>query len=94
MSLISKSARVLANHKLTNRVSGCEQHADYSIEKDLQKMLALEYHIPVTPAGKYAYYPVTLPVPERSIANTHAVSYKIVRRISSFNSPNCSPSHP
>jgi arylsulfatase A-like enzyme len=51
---------------------------DYSIEKDLQKILALEYHIPVTPSGKYTYYPGTLPVPERSVANTHAVSYKIL----------------
>jgi arylsulfatase len=54
---------------------------DYSIEKDLQKMLALEYHIPVTPAGKYTYYPGTLPVPERSVANTHAVSFKILAEI-------------
>src|SRR6185369_12876686 len=54
---------------------------DYSIEKDLQKMLALEYHIPVTPAGKYTYYPGTLPIPERSVANTHAVSYKIFAEI-------------
>jgi hypothetical protein len=54
---------------------------DYSIEKDIEKMLALEYHIPVTPAGKYTYYPGTLPIPERSVANTHAVSYKILADI-------------
>ena len=26
---------------------------DYSIEKDLQKILDLEYKLPVTPSGKY-----------------------------------------
>jgi hypothetical protein len=54
---------------------------DYSIEKDIQKILALEYHIPVTPSGKYTYYPGTLPVPERSVANTHGVSYKVMAEI-------------
>src|SRR5277367_2367246 len=54
---------------------------DYSIQKDLQKMMALEYHIPVTPSGRYTYYPGTLPIPERSVANTHAVSYKILADI-------------
>src|SRR5437899_10775194 len=54
---------------------------DYSIEKDLQKMLELEYHIPVTPSGKYTYYPGTLPVPERSVANTHGVSYKVIAEV-------------
>ena len=53
----------------------------YSIEKDLQKILELEYHIPVTPSGRYTYCPGTLPVPERSVANTHAVSYKILAEI-------------
>jgi hypothetical protein len=54
---------------------------DYSVEKDIQKILSLEYHIPVKPAGKYTYYPGTLPIPERSVANTHAVSYKILAEI-------------
>jgi arylsulfatase len=54
---------------------------DYSVEKDLQKILDLEYHIPITPSGKYTYYPGTLPVPERSVANTHAVSYKVLAEI-------------
>jgi len=26
---------------------------DYSIEKDIQKILALEYHIPITPSGTW-----------------------------------------
>ena len=54
---------------------------DYSIEKDIQKILDLEYHIPVMPSGKYTYYPGTLPVPERSVANTHAVSYKVFAEV-------------
>jgi arylsulfatase A-like enzyme len=54
---------------------------DYSIEKDIQKIMALEYHIPVTPSGKYTYYPGTLPVPERSVGNTHGVSYKVMAEI-------------
>jgi arylsulfatase A-like enzyme len=54
---------------------------DYSGEKDLQKILELEYHIPVTPSGKYTYYPGTLEVPERSVANTHAVSFKVMAEI-------------
>jgi arylsulfatase len=54
---------------------------DYSIEHDLQKILALEYHVPVTPSGKYTYYPATLPIPERSVANTHGVSFKILAEI-------------
>jgi arylsulfatase len=44
-------------------------------------VLELEYHIPVTPSGKYTYYPGTLPVPERSVANTHGVSYKILANV-------------
>jgi hypothetical protein len=31
---------------------------DYSVEKDIQKIMELEYHIPVTPSGKYTYYRV------------------------------------
>jgi arylsulfatase A-like enzyme len=54
---------------------------DYSIEKDIQKILALEYHIPITPSGRYTYYPGTLPVPERSAANTHGVSYKVMAEV-------------
>ncbi len=54
---------------------------DYSIEKDLQKILELEYHLPVPSSGKYTYYPETSEVPERSAANTHAVSYKVMAEI-------------
>jgi hypothetical protein len=54
---------------------------DYSIEKDIEKILGLHYLIPVTPSGKYTYYPGTLPVPERSVANKHGVSYNVMAEI-------------
>jgi arylsulfatase A-like enzyme len=55
---------------------------DYAIAgEDLQKWLELETHPPVPPSGEYVYYPGTLPVPERSVANTHAVSYRILAEV-------------
>jgi hypothetical protein len=54
---------------------------DYSIEKDIQKILDLEYKLPVTPSGKYIFYPGTLSIPERSTPNVHGVSYKILAEI-------------
>jgi arylsulfatase len=38
----------------------------------------MEFKVPVPPSGQYTYFPGTSPVPERSAANTHAVSYKIL----------------
>ncbi len=49
-----------------------------AVGADLQKILELEYHIAVPPSGKYTYYPNTSEVPERSAANTHAVSFKVL----------------
>jgi arylsulfatase A-like enzyme len=49
--------------------------------KDLQKFLALEFHVPVPPNGQYTYYPETTEVPERSAANVHAVSYKALAEV-------------
>jgi len=49
--------------------------------KDLQTFLALEFKVPVPPSGQYIYYPGTLEVPERSAANVHAVSYKVLAEI-------------
>ena len=46
--------------------------------KDLQAFIALEFKIPVPPSGQYTYYPGTSAVPERSAANVHAVSYKVL----------------
>jgi arylsulfatase len=54
---------------------------DYSIEKDIQKILDLEYKLPVTPSGKYTFYPGTLAIPERSTPNVHGVSYKILAEV-------------
>ncbi|MEV6969111.1 arylsulfatase [Hamadaea sp. NPDC051192] len=51
------------------------------VGKDLQKFLELEFHIPVPPSGQYIYYPGTSEVPERSAANVHAVSYKVLAEI-------------
>ena len=39
---------------------------------------AKEYKIPVPPSGQYTYYPGTSAVPERSAANVHGTSYKVL----------------
>jgi arylsulfatase A-like enzyme len=49
--------------------------------KDLQTFLDMEFHIPVPPSGQFVYYPGTSEVPERSAANTHSVSYKILAEV-------------
>jgi arylsulfatase len=49
--------------------------------EDLEKRGALEFHIPVPPSGQYTYYPGTTAVPERSAANTKAVSFKILAEV-------------
>jgi arylsulfatase len=46
--------------------------------EDLERRIALEYHVPVPPSGQYVYYPGTSAVPEHSAVNTHAVSFKIL----------------
>jgi arylsulfatase A-like enzyme len=51
---------------------------DYSTTKDLERILGLEFKVPVPPSGQYTYYPGTLEVPERLAANVHAVSYKVL----------------
>ena len=40
-----------------------------------------EFSIPVPPSGQYTYYPGTSEIPERSAANTHGVSYKILAEV-------------
>ncbi|WP_157002145.1 arylsulfatase [Agromyces laixinhei] len=45
---------------------------------DLRKIIELEFHVPVPPSGQYTYYPGTSEVPERSAANTHGVSFKVL----------------
>jgi hypothetical protein len=55
---------------------------DLGITKDdLQERTKLEFHIPVTPSGKYTYYSGTTEVPEASAANTHGVSYKVLAEV-------------
>jgi arylsulfatase len=49
--------------------------------KDLETYLAMEFHAPVSPSGQYTYYPGTAEVPERSAANVHAVSYKVLAEV-------------
>ena len=49
-----------------------------AVGEDLQAFLALEFKVPVPPSGQYTYYPGTSAVPERSAANVHAVSYKVL----------------
>ncbi len=41
----------------------------------------LEFQIPVPPSGQYTYYPGTTEVPERSSANVHGVSYKVLAEV-------------
>ena len=51
------------------------------VGKDLEKFVALEFHVPVPPSGKYTYYPNTTQIPERSAANVHGVSYRILAEV-------------
>ena len=37
--------------------------------------------MPVPPSGQYTYYPGTTEVPERSAANVHGVSYKVLAEV-------------
>ena len=41
----------------------------------------MEFHIPVPPCGQYVYYPGTSEIPERSAANVHNVSYKVLAEV-------------
>jgi arylsulfatase len=46
--------------------------------KDFETFIGMEFKVPVPPSGQYTYYPGTSEVPERSAANTHGVSYKVL----------------
>ncbi|MFJ3408348.1 arylsulfatase [Promicromonospora sp. NPDC090134] len=46
--------------------------------KDFETFVKMEFHIPVPPSGQYTYYPGTSEIPERSAANVHGVSYKVL----------------
>jgi len=45
------------------------------------EIVKMEFKVPVPPSGQYTYYPDTSEVPERSAANTHGVSYKILAEV-------------
>jgi len=49
--------------------------------KDFETFVSMEFHIPVPESGQYTYYPGTSEVPERSAANTHGVSYKVLAEV-------------
>ncbi len=50
--------------------------------EDLQAFIAMEFASPAPPSGQYTYYPGTTEIAERSAANTHHVSYKILADVS------------
>ena len=49
--------------------------------KDFETFIKMEFHIPVPPSGQYTYYPGTSEIPERSAANVHGVSYKVLAEV-------------
>ncbi|GAB3586389.1 arylsulfatase [Leifsonia lichenia] len=49
--------------------------------KDFETFVGMEFKVPVPPSGQYTYYPDTSEVPERSAANTHGVSYKVLAEV-------------
>ena len=49
--------------------------------KDFETFVQMEFHIPVPPSGQYTYYPGTSEIPERSAANVHGVSYKVLAEV-------------
>jgi hypothetical protein len=49
--------------------------------QDFETFVAMEFHIPVPPSGTYTYYPGTSEIPERSAANVHNVSYKVLAEV-------------
>jgi arylsulfatase len=49
--------------------------------KDFETFVQMEFHVPVSPSGQYTYYPGTSEIPERSAANVHNVSYKVLAEV-------------
>ena len=49
--------------------------------KDYETFLTMEFSVPVPPTGQYTYYPGTTEIPERSAANVHGVSYKVLAEV-------------
>jgi arylsulfatase len=49
--------------------------------KDFETFVQMEFHVPAPPSGQYTYYPGTSEIPERSAANVHNVSYKVLAEV-------------
>src|SRR6478735_10585968 len=49
--------------------------------KDFETFVAMEFHQPAPPSGQFTYYPGTSEIPERSAANVHNVSYKVLAEV-------------
>jgi len=49
--------------------------------KDFETFVNMEFKVPVPPSGQYIYYPGTTEIPERSAANVHGVSYRILAEV-------------
>jgi arylsulfatase A-like enzyme len=49
--------------------------------KDFETFVSMEFHQPAPPSGQFVYYPGTSEVPERSAANVHNVSYKVLAEV-------------
>ena len=49
--------------------------------EDFETFIGMEFHQPVPPSGQYTYYPGTTEIPERSAANVHGVSYKVLAEV-------------
>jgi len=49
--------------------------------KDFETFVRMEFHIGVPSSGQYVYYPATSEIPERSAANVHGVSYKVLAEV-------------
>ena len=49
--------------------------------KDFETFVAMEFHVAMPPSGQYTYYPGTSEIPERSAANVHNVSYKVLAEV-------------
>ncbi len=54
---------------------------DSVVGKDLETSGRWSSRSPVPPSGQYTYYPGTAAVPERSAANVHDVSYKVLAEV-------------
>jgi arylsulfatase len=55
--------------------------------KDFETFVGMEFKVPVPPSGQYTYYPGTTEIPERSAANVHGVSYKVLAEVDLAENP-------